>query len=176
MEELLARARAGDTAAEERLFQHLLVRFELLAKRRVRDGETARDIAQESCMAVFSKYKAEESINNFAAWTYGVLRMKIGNHIQKDKTERKVVSAGSDIESIAGNPCEIGHELKNALLACLKKVLKVRTQYARALNLCHLGYGTDEVCERLGVNRGNLYVILNRGRAVLKQCLDKGRG
>jgi len=59
------------------------------------------------------------------------------------------------------------------LLRCLKDVLKVKRQYARALNLKYQGYSTEEICGRLGVKRGDLYVILNRGRAVLRECLDK---
>ena len=174
MKELLARARAGDKAAEQQIFQYLLVRFELFAKRRIRDGETSRDVAQEACVTVLAKYKTEVFTTGFGPWAYGVLRMKIGNHIQKAKTERQNISSESDVDSIAGQSADISCELKTKLLECLKKISDRNSRYARVLNLTYQGFKTDEMCQRLGITPGNFYVILNRGRSMLRLCLDKG--
>ena len=89
MDELLAKVKAGDQAAEKQIFQILHVRFRLLAKRRVRGEESAKDIAQDACATVLEKYKTEEFTISFEAWAYGVLRMKIGNHFQRLKAERE---------------------------------------------------------------------------------------
>ena len=174
MDELVARAKVGDKAAEQQVFQYLLVRFELLAKRRLRDGETSRDIAQEACATVLAKYKTEVFTIGFGPWAYGVLRMKIGNHIQKIKTERQIISAESDVDSIAGQSTDVDCELKTKLLACLKRISDKNSRYARILNLTYQGFKTDEICRRLCITPGNFYVILKRGRSMLKLCLDKG--
>jgi RNA polymerase sigma factor (sigma-70 family) len=174
MERLLERVRNGDKSAEQEIFQYLLVRFELLAKRRLRDEEIARDVAQEACVTVLEKYKTEEFSTGFEAWAYGVLRMKIGNHLQKARTERQIVTAESDIELTAGLAGDIDCDLKARLLDCLRKILEVNSRYARVLNLAYHGYKTVEICQRLGIMPGNFYVILNRGRSMLRLCLEKG--
>jgi RNA polymerase sigma factor (sigma-70 family) len=174
MDELVARARDGDKAAEQHILQHLLVRFELFAKRRIRDGDTSRDIAQEACVTVLAKYKTEVFTTGFGPWAYGVLRMKIGNHIQKAKTERQNISHEFAVDTIAGQSADIDCELKMKLIECLKKISDKNSRYARVLNLTYQGFKTDEICSRLGITPGNFYVILKRGRSMLRLCLDKG--
>jgi RNA polymerase sigma-70 factor (ECF subfamily) len=174
MDELLAKVKNGDRRAEQQIFQILLVRFELLAKRRVRNEDSARDIAQDACTTVLEKYKTEEFTTGFEAWAYGVLRMKIGNHIQKMNAEREKMSIKFDIELAPGPSAHIDSDLKMRLLVCLKEILEVNSKYARVLNLTYQGYKTDEICQRLGILAGNFYVTLNRGRSLLRHCLEKG--
>jgi DNA-directed RNA polymerase specialized sigma24 family protein len=79
---LLKRALAGDQGAEAELFQTLSLRFTAIAKRRIREKEAAEDIAQDACATILHKYKSESFTVSFAAWAFGVLWMKIGNHLQ----------------------------------------------------------------------------------------------
>ncbi len=174
MDKLLAKVKTGDQTAEKQIFEILLVRFELLAKRTVRDEESAKDIAQDACATVLEKYKTEEFTTGFEAWAHGVLRMKIGNHIQRMKAQRQRLSTRSDIESTCGSTDSIDFDLKSRLLTCLKEILEVNSRYARVLNLSYQGYKTDEICQRLGISPGHFYVVLNRGRSLLRLCLDKG--
>lgn len=174
MDELLARVRAGDPEAERRIFQILHVRFRRLAKRRVRNETSAEDIAQDACTTVLEKYKTEEFTVGFEAWAYGVLRMKIGNYLQKLRTERDGLSVESEIEAMPAVGGDVDSELKMRLLDCLKKILEVNSKYARALNLTYQGYKTDEICQKLGIVPSHFYVVLNRGRSMLRLCLDKG--
>jgi RNA polymerase sigma factor (sigma-70 family) len=175
MEQLLERAIAGDEIAEQEIFGHLLVRFVLLAKRRVRDKEGAQDIAQDACLTIHEKYKAESFEVSFEAWAYGVLRMKIGNWLRKRKVRGACETLGDcPITQQRIEKCEVNQELKRQLLACLKKVLAANPRYARALNLVHHGYKSEEVCQKLQVTKGNFYVILSRGRSMLRACLGGG--
>jgi DNA-directed RNA polymerase specialized sigma24 family protein len=48
-------------------------------------------------------------------------------------------------------------------------------RYARALNLIHKGFKVPEICRKLNVNANHFYVILKRGRSMLKVCLETGR-
>lgn len=174
MDELLERVKAGDQAAEKQIFAILHVRFRSIAKRRVRDEGSAEDIAQDACVTVLEKYKTEEFTVSFEAWAYGVLRMKIGNYFHMLKTVREKLSAESEIEAMPGSPGNVDSEFKAKLLHCMKKILAVNSTYARALNLTYQGYKTDEICQKLGVVPSHFYVILNRGRSMLRLCLDKG--
>ena len=85
MNQLVAKAKAGDKKAKNELFQYLFIRFNLFAKRKVREDKDAEDLAQEACMTIIEKYKTEKFTVNFQAWAYGVLKMKIGNYLQSKK-------------------------------------------------------------------------------------------
>jgi RNA polymerase sigma factor (sigma-70 family) len=174
MKELIARAIAGDSHAEREIFERLTVRFRFIAKRYMRD-ENAEDVAQDACLTILQKYKKQNFETGFEAWAYGVLRMKIGNFLQKQATVKKNIADGQMIE----NQAEISQsredfELRRRLLLCLKKINRSHHLYARVLNLTHQGYTTDEICGMLQIKSNYLYVILNRGRKMLRKCLDAG--
>jgi RNA polymerase sigma-70 factor (ECF subfamily) len=85
--ELLARARRGDPAAENALFERLSARILALAKRRVRDEEAARDLAQETMKTVFEKYRTTEFPHGLLPWVFTVLRNKVGNYWKRRAVE-----------------------------------------------------------------------------------------
>lgn len=173
---LLERLKAGDESAGEQIYQGLFVRFRVVAKRRVRNECDAEDLAQDACLTVLSKCRTEEFTKNFLAWAYGVLRMKIGNYIQSARNSREVCCDGTEGERdlrFSVPPSEPG--LLSSLLDCLRKIVAVHPRYARVLNLAYQGYESDSICRKLNVSRTNMYVILNRGRSLLRRCLQTGK-
>ncbi len=102
IEELLSRARSGDRAAEERLFGRLDARIASLAKRRVRDEEAARDIAQETMQTVFEKYADAHLPRGLLPWVFTILHHKVGNYLKRRRVETKHM-AGGDTERIWGS-------------------------------------------------------------------------
>ncbi|MDD4051278.1 MAG: RNA polymerase sigma factor [candidate division Zixibacteria bacterium] len=174
MDQLLALARQGDKEAQEKLFEFLLVRFTLLAKRRMREEE-ARDAAQDACLTVFQKYLTEAPTERFEAWAYGVLRRKIGNCYQKRDVRSRVMGAETGIDDVADvTGAVLPSHVRRVLLECLRKLVREFPRYARAVNLVYQGYDTEEVCRRLRIRQGYVYVLLNRGRDMLSDCIDKG--
>jgi RNA polymerase sigma factor (sigma-70 family) len=172
---LLELARNGDGEAEKQFIKILFVRFVAIAKRRVGNKDDAEDIAQEACSTVLAKYKVDLSIVNFEAWAYGVLRMKIGNHMQKKTTRQECpLPATESHDSTEALTQQYDPELGLRLNDCVRKLIVVFPRYARVLNLIHQGYKSDEVCKKLKISPNNMYVILSRGRSMLKQCLDEG--
>jgi len=175
MEELLAKALTGDKNAENRLFDYLLVRFRHFAKQHIQIAD-AEDVAQEACLTILDKYKTQKFSKSFQAWAYGVLKMKIGNYLQSVASRRKNMA---DSEKLEANVADISQtanlELKRKLMNCMKKINKVNPRYTRVLNLVYQGYTTDEISEMLQINRNNYYVILNRGRKMLRTCLESNR-
>lgn len=156
--------------------QFLLVRFSLLAKRRI-EGDDALDIAQDACLTVIEKYRTEAPAEKFEAWAYGILKRKIGNYYQKRSVREKVMAETERIEEYPepGVRQEEAY-LRRALLHCLKTLTREFPQYARVINMVYQGYDTNEVCQRLGLKPGYVYVILNRGRGLLQACLKKRGG
>lgn len=174
MEKLLIKARKGDEKAERELFQYLFVRFKTLAKRRIGKGE-AEDIAQEACLTVLQKYKTETFTKGLEAWAYGVLKMKIGNYMQGLMVKQKDLAPESEADRTTrvSSP-EPDYDLKRKLIDCLKRIIKRNPLYARALNFVHQGYKADEISQKLQIRPNNFYVILNRGRRLLRTCLETG--
>ncbi len=171
LDDLVARARLGDIEAEEELFRLLLVRFVAFAKRKVGDPEAAKDIAQDACVTVLQKYKTTTFTISFAAWAHGVLKNKIGNYWQGRPPGG--IKVGVDMTD-GFTPTQPDEELRRKLIRCFRLLMKKNRRYARALNLVHQGYLTDEICRRLRVNAGNLYAILCRARTRLKKCMERG--
>jgi RNA polymerase sigma-70 factor (ECF subfamily) len=176
MNRFLAKARAGDSDAEEQLFRILRARFLRIAKRKIKGVQDAEDIVQKACLTVLEKYKAEESRGGFEAWVYTILRMKIGNYLQAMKTaQERIVDTTATTEPPTTAVSGPDWATERVLVDCLRKVTKAHPRYARVLNLAYQGYQADEICRRLRVTRSNLYSMLSRGRSMLSKCLETGR-
>lgn len=175
MNQLLKRALAGDDEAEKQLFQYLFVRFKLFAKRKGGGVQDAEDIAQEACITILEKYKSQSYTNGFESWAYGVLRMKIGNFLQKKAVRKCVQSRNPDcVEMTNSNSNSCDHDLRRRISDCVRKIISSYPRYARVLNLIHQGFKIEEISERLDITPNNIYVILNRSRSILKSCLKTG--
>jgi len=173
MEALAKKAIGGDAAAERQLFEKLSERFRQLAKLRVGE-EYCEDLAQEACATVFEKYRNETFTVGFPAWAHGVLRMKIGNYLQK-KTRMSGRELEIDETVEKSRARDVDPDLKRFLAECLRELIRTGGHYARILNLVHQGYGTADICERLSITANSCYVSLSRGRSMLKHCLE-GKG
>ncbi len=166
-------AKQGDKAAENRFFEYLHSRFTLIATRRV-GVDHAEDIAQEACITVLQKYKTGVPEDRFEAWAYQILRNKIGNFLQGRDVRRNVASGLERIEDVGAKGSEvIDPALRIRLLDCLRLISRAVPRYARVLNLVHQGYNTIEICARISVKPNHLYVILNRSRKMLSDCLAR---
>jgi RNA polymerase sigma-70 factor (ECF subfamily) len=175
VDELLARVRNGDERAEREIFQHLFVRFTVLAKRVITDDQECEDVAQEACITVLEKCKTETFTTGFRAWAYGVLKMKIGNYLQSAQVRRSRQTSDISVtraQQLSSNPPN--HDLRRRLVGCLKMILDAHPRFARILNLIHHGYQTDEISQRIRATRNHTYVMLHRGRSLLKKCLETG--
>jgi len=175
LENLLIKARAGDKDAENEIFRILTVRFRLFARQRVGDNEAADDISQKACVIILEKYRNENFTVGFDAWAYGVLKMGIRNYYHGIMQNRKKGQAiKSDPLTESATSVTINPDVEMKLLKCLEKIMTINSRYARVLNLAYQGYGADEICKKLRVSKNNYYVILNRARSLLWECLKEG--
>jgi RNA polymerase sigma factor (sigma-70 family) len=174
-ERLLDRARQGDEAAEKEIFEFLLARFTAFATRKI-GGKDAADVAQEACLTIVKKYRDEKYTIGFEAWAYGVLKMTIRNFLRYRRYREKTSAPEFEIDRSGKTwEQEPDFELKRNLLDCLKQIYKRNPLYARSLNLRYQGYQTEAISEMLHVAPKNYYVLLSRGRKLLKECLETGR-
>jgi len=161
--------------SEKEIYKHFFERFKLIAEKRI-GAKDAEDIAQDACVIMIKKYKTESYAKNFEAWAYTILRNKIGNYMQKHMNKSKTFIPESEMARALRSPSpESAIGLKKRLIDCIKKMIKKNPMYARTVNFIYQGYNTDEISRKMGVNLKNLYMILNRGRRMLKTCLNSGR-
>ncbi|UCG60434.1 MAG: RNA polymerase sigma factor [Candidatus Zixiibacteriota bacterium] len=174
MQQLVIKAKQGDKAAETQIFEYLRVRFVLLAKRRIGE-EHCEDMAQEACITVLEKLKTDSPEENFEAWAYQVLRNKIGNYLQGKNLRQKKMVSTEHIEYLdKPAAADLDPIFKKRLMDCLRKLIKSNRRYARVLNLAHQGFDTEEICQRMEMKSNHLYVMLNRSRKMLSDCLEGG--
>jgi RNA polymerase sigma-70 factor (ECF subfamily) len=159
---------------EEELFRTLHERFEQFALRRIEDPDDAKDVVQNALIVIAREYRQMDFKISFSAWAYKVLDIRILDYYKRRKRQANKmqrISASGDEYAPMAPPSD----LKQRLMACLKKLHQVNRRYARIINLHYQGYQTKEICENLGLTPNALYVALTRARSMLKRCLESGR-
>ena len=161
----------GDKASEDRLFEALRVRFELLARRRVRDSRDAEEVVQRSLMVVFEKYRSMTFEVSFSAWAHKVLEFEIlklyRTRSKIDETFVPSEDGGPPQASVNPDP-----HLKWKLVDCMKRLCDTNYRYAKILALRFQGFKTGEICDELNLTQTNFHVLLSRARAALRRCLE----
>lgn len=118
-DELLTRARSGDLAAENELFERLSARIRALAKKRVWDPHAAEDLAQETLKTVCEKYRDVELPRGLLPWVFTVFHHKMGNYLKRERTRSREVQSlddlGASSEDEAIQSFEIWEMLEKAL-------------------------------------------------------------
>jgi RNA polymerase sigma factor (sigma-70 family) len=165
---------AGDQAAEKSLFDRLIVSFRLIAQRKIRSHEDAEEVIQEALKTVAEKYAQLEIESSFSGWAHQVLSNKIFDYV-KVKAARGKHQAEMEDEHMPEIGIEEDPLFHRRLIECLRTTFKSNRRYARVLNLHYQGFNGTEICERLGISSGNLYVTLSRARRALATCLKSGK-
>ena len=161
----------GEAAEERKLFDYLYDSFRAIIRLKNIEPDDAEDIVQASLMQIASNYRKIQITSSFAGWAHTVFRNQMIDHYRKVKTRRQRTTELADEQAAAvdfPNP-----RLKAALIDCLQKIDEQNPRYARLFTLSFQGYGTEEICEQMGIKRGAMYVILSRARVALKECLRK---
>jgi len=173
LDDLYHLAMGGDTQAEKALFVSLNARFRLLARRRLWGQPDWEDVVQDALAVVYQKFGELDSGINFTAWAYQVLRYCVMNHNQRLGRQ---IARTTKLDEAGQLPAPSGFDpaVKRRLKECAQKIWRVNNRYARILNLHYQGYTTEEICERLSLQRSNYYSVLSRARTMLARCLETG--
>lgn len=171
--DLYRRMSGGDQAARKQLYEQLYVSFRILARHRVADWNDAEEVVQAAMVKVSSKLDQLTEAERFSAWAHAILKHEIIDHYRTVRSRRnREVELEDSSMSHSQDPDD--RQLKAKLKECLKKLNAVFGKHARILNLRYQGYSTSEICNRMQLTPNNLYVMLNRARAMLKNCLESG--
>lgn len=156
---------------------------------RVNESEVAKDLVQETFFAGLKSagnYKGDASERT---WLIAILKRKVIDHYRKINSikgqaeVRMQYSPGSDLEgdwleeqvadpysSIETNRME-NEELGLAIQECISKLPNKQSKVFIMKTI--QGIGTEEICNELGINPSNLWVMIHRARTALMGCLNE---
>lgn len=156
---------------------------------RVSDSELAKDLVQETFIAGLNSAKNYKGDAAERTWLVSILKRKVIDYYRrsnsaKGKAEVRVNYAedsdneGSWLEERVADPFikDAAGEMENEELgeAIQECIEKLPVKQARAFTLKTIqGMSTEDVCNELGINPSNLWVMIHRARTSLMKCLNQ---
>lgn len=156
---------------------------------RVSDAEIAKDLVQETFFAGLKSAKNYKGDAAERTWLIAILKRKVIDHYRKinsnkGKAEvRMSYSSGSDSEgdwleeqvadpfsNLENSPIE-NEELGMAIQECISKLPKKQALVFKMKTI--QGISTEDICNELGINPSNLWVMIHRSRTALMGCLNQ---
>lgn len=156
---------------------------------RVSDPEIAKDLVQETFFAGLSSAKNYKGDATERTWLIAILKRKVIDHYRKinskkGKAEVRInYSAGNDpegdwLEEQVADP--FGTNGENAIeneelgLAIQECISKLPQKQALVFTMKTIqGMSTEDICNELGINPSNLWVMVHRARTALMGCLNQ---
>jgi RNA polymerase sigma-70 factor, ECF subfamily len=170
----IAKALAGDPAAERELYDRHVERVYRLVYRMAGDAETAREYTQDTFVRAFERLGTFRGESAFSTWL-GSIAISValnGLRIRKRRNERE-----QDLEladTIAGKRERIEPDLRSRLQEAMAQL---PDGYRAVLVLHELeGYTHEEIGAMLGIEIGTSKAQLFRARARLREVLAPHAG
>jgi RNA polymerase sigma-70 factor (ECF subfamily) len=178
----------GDLRSEIEKHRAYLLRY---ASLQLRSPEAAEDAVQETLLAALAGGSGFAGRSNLRTWLTGILKHKIVDAIRRSSREQPLEpgETGDEMGEFDALFKDNGHwverpaawdepdsalEQKQFLVALEKCLEGLPKRTARAFLMReHMGCGTEEICQELGVTSTHCWVLLYRARMALRQCLEQ---
>ena len=156
---------------------------------RVSDPEIAKDLVQETFLAGLKSAKNFKGTAAERTWLIAILKRKVIDYYRKinskkgkaevrmqynadsdgegDWIEQRVADPGSVLE----NDAIENEELGMAIQECISRLPGKQSQVFRMKTI--QGLSTEDICNELGINPSNLWVMIHRARTSLMGCLNE---
>ncbi len=161
----------GDANALERLVQaysDALVRF---AYCYVKDSAAAEDIMEDAFAALIVKRRSFSTDSNLRAYLYKTVRNKSVDYLRAHKKQISISDVENVLVSTDGEEDVVRRVRNRAVYRCLTQL---PPQYEEVLYLTYFeGYTPEEVCKIVKRNKKQVYNLLARAKASLKELLQK---
>ncbi|MEL6918006.1 MAG: sigma-70 family RNA polymerase sigma factor [Bacteroidota bacterium] len=156
---------------------------------RVSDGEIAKDLVQETFFAGLNSAKNYKGDAAERTWLIAILKRKVIDHYRKinsnkGKAEVRINyntnsdSEGDWLEEQVADPFSKlendvleNEELGLAIHECISKLPKKQSLVFTMKTI--KGISTEDICNELGINPSNLWVMIHRARTALMGCLNQ---
>jgi RNA polymerase sigma-70 factor (ECF subfamily) len=155
---------------------------------RVSDAEIAKDLVQETFFAGLNSAKNYKGDAAERTWLIAILKRKVIDHYRKINSKkgraevRVNYAASSDSEgdwieeqvadpfSQDGDNALENEELGSAIQECISKLPRKQAMVFQMKTI--QGMSTEDICNELGINPSNLWVMIHRARTALMGCLN----
>ena len=169
--ELIAQVRAGNAAAERRLYDRHVDRIYRLAYRLTGDDTLAQDLTQDTFIRAFERLGGFRGESAFGTWLHAIAMTVILNGLRRVKRFRRREVDLDDAVAIGAERAEVDPDLKHKLE---RAVDELPTKY-RVVFVLHdvEGYTHEEIGAALGFPPGTSKAQLFRARARLREALSQ---
>lgn len=154
---------------------------------RVNDTELAKDLVQETFFAGLNSARNFKGTASERTWLVAILKRKVIDHYRKinskkGKAEVRISyndeeSEGRWLEEQVADPFSKlendrieNEELGQAIQDCIAKLPARQAQVFTMKTI--QGLSTEDICNELGINPSNLWVLVFRARTALMGCLN----
>ncbi len=142
----------------------------------VRDPAVAKDLVQETALALLRKFPEFDAQREFLPWALGMAKFAIMGH-RRDAGRCRVMFDDALLEQVTESWSEVAPVIGDeeaALHTCLEKLAGharrvVQLRYFEALN-------SAEIAQRLGSTASAVRVALQRIRGQLRECVERQLG
>ena len=159
------------------------------AASRVNDPEIARDLVQETFLAGLHSAKNFKGTASERTWLIAILKRKVIDYYRKINSKKGKAEVrmqytahedaegdwleerAADPDSLRENSAIENEDLGEAIQDCIAKLPEIQAKVFTMKTI--QGLSTEEVCNELGINPSNLWVMIHRARNSLMACLDK---
>ena len=156
---------------------------------RVSDSEIAKDLVQETFVAGLNSAKNYKGDAAERTWLIAILKRKVIDHYRKMNSKkgkaevRMSYNSGNEEEGdwleervadpfIKGGDAALeNEELGIAIQECIGKLPQKQSLVFRMKTI--QGMSTEDICNELGINPSNLWVMIHRARTALMGCLNQ---
>ena len=156
---------------------------------RVSDSEIAKDLVSETFLAGLKSAKNYKGEAAERTWLIAILKRKVIDYYRKINSKkgkaevRMNYSSSSDsdgdwMEEQVADPYSMlensdmeNEELGLAIQECISKLPKKQSMVFTMKTI--QGISTEDICNELGINPSNLWVMIHRARTALMGCLNQ---
>lgn len=155
---------------------------------RVGDTELAKDLVQETFIAGLKSSKNFKGDAAERTWLIAILKRKVIDHYRKINSKKGKAEVrinystdedeGNWLEERVADPFSKGgdgaienEELGIAIQDCISKLPAKQAMVFTMKTI--QGISTEDICNELGINPSNLWVMIHRARTALMGCMNK---
>ncbi len=137
----------------------------------VKDDAAAEDVTADTFAALFIGRKKFREGAKFRTWLYTVARNRAIDYVRKNGKNLPLTGLENVLISADGEEGLLGRQRKETLYACMQKL---PAPYKEVLYLSYFdGFSVKEICHILKKSAKQVYNLLTRARAALKEILIK---
>lgn len=168
-EDLVERARRGDRAAMNRLYEEHAARVYTVVRRLAGEDALAEDLAQEAWIRAFRKLDLFRGDSSFGTWMYRLATNTALNRLRRRNRRPEVEREGDPRPS---NPTPVDEAVINQKV--LSEALdRLPPGYRRVLVLHDVeGFTHAEIGELLGIAPGTSKSQLHKARARMRELIE----